>query len=58
MVACVFGVLFLFLVVQLIGRPIRHLGSEPLSVLYSLAVYVPVIVVCVFALWRAGRRRP
>ena len=54
-VGSVFGILVLFLIVLAIGNPIAQFGSLYLSVLYSLVVYVPVAIVCVLALRKAGR---
>lgn len=54
-VACIIGILILFLIVQLVGSPIYQLGSETSSVLYSLGVYIPVMVVCALALRKAQR---
>jgi uncharacterized membrane protein YhaH (DUF805 family) len=56
-VACVFGILVLFLLVQFMGNPISQLGGMLTSALYSVVVYVPVIVVCVLALRRAQKGR-
>ena len=54
-VVCIVGILLLFLVVQLVGSPISQFGSTTFSIVYSLGVYLPVIVVCALALRRVSK---
>jgi hypothetical protein len=42
-------VLVLFVSLLAAGRPIMHFGTEPLSIAYTLLVYVPVMAICVLA---------
>jgi L-asparagine transporter-like permease len=49
-VITVVGVLLLFLVVLASGSPIRAFGTMGSSLTYSVIVFIPVIVVCAFAM--------
>ncbi len=42
-------ILLLFVVVLVAGSPIVALGNEPSSVVYSVAIYLPVVAVCILA---------
>lgn len=48
-------VLFLFETILVAGSPIMYFGSQPQSVAYVFAVYIPVIAVCLLAYRRLGR---
>lgn len=55
-VGSVLGILVLFCLIQIVGTPIQPFGTEGESILYSILVYVPVIVVCFLALLRSRKR--
>jgi len=42
-------VLLLFVMISVAGQAIPYFGSKPLSVAYSVLVYIPVMAVCVLA---------
>ena len=42
-------VLTLFVLILLAGQPIMYFHTEPLSVAYAIAIYVPVMAVCILA---------
>ena len=42
-------VLLLFVTILVAGRPISYFGSEPPSVAYAVAIYTPVIAICVLS---------
>jgi hypothetical protein len=48
-------VLALFVAIMVAGSPIVYFKTEPISVAYTIAVYVPVIVVCLLALRRLAQ---
>ena len=48
-------ILVLFLVVLVSGQPIMQLQSEQFSVAYSLAIYIPVLIMCLAAYRKAKR---
>ena len=48
-VVVVFLVLALFLLILVAGQPIVDLGSEPLSVAYTVLIYTPVMAICLLA---------
>jgi hypothetical protein len=49
-------VLVLFSLVMVAGHPIMYFGTEPLSVAYTVGIYLPVMAICVLAYRRLGRR--
>ncbi len=49
-------ILVLFVLVMVAGRPIMDFKTEPLSVVYAVVIYVPVMAVCAVAYGRLGRR--
>jgi hypothetical protein len=57
-VITVIGVLYLFLIVLASGSPIKALGGMGPSMLYSVAVFMPVFLLCVLALKRMSGRGP
>jgi len=48
-------VLVLFVLVLAAGHPIMYLGSETASIAYVVAVYIPVMAICLLAYRRLGR---
>jgi len=42
-------VLFLFGVILVAGRPIMYFGTETSSVAYVVAIYAPVVAICILA---------
>lgn len=42
-------VLFLFVLIMVAGRPIVYFGNETPSLAYAVAVYIPVLAVCILA---------
>lgn len=48
-------VLVLFVLLLVIGQPIHYFGSKALSVTYVVVIYVPVVLLCVFAYRRISR---
>ena len=48
-------VLALFVLILVSGRPIMDFGSEPVSVAYTVLIYVPVMAICILAYVRLGR---
>jgi Na+-driven multidrug efflux pump len=48
-------VLVLFAVLLVAGRPIMYFGSDSLSVAYLVAVYLPIMAICLLAYRRMTR---
>jgi len=42
-------VLLLFVLILAAGRPIVHFGTKPPSIAYAVAVYTPVLAICILA---------
>lgn len=42
-------VLVLFVIVMVVGRPIMYFGTKPPSVAYAVAIYAPVMAICILA---------
>ena len=57
LVGSLFVVHLLFILIQLIGNPDSGIGGLGSSLAYSLAVYVPVILVSIYALIKARRSK-
>ena len=54
-IVSVLFVLVLFVLLLVIGQPIHYFGSKALSVAYAVVIYVPVVLLCVFAYRRISR---
>jgi hypothetical protein len=50
-ILCVFA---LYLVVLAIGGPISSFGNKETSFVYAVVVFIPVAIVCLFAITRKG----
>lgn len=48
----ILSLLVLFLIILFFGSPIMAFGNKTLSVVYAVTVFVPVAIVCVYALIR------
>jgi di/tricarboxylate transporter len=48
-------VLVLFVLVLVAGRPIMDFGNEPLSIAYTVVIYIPVMALCLLAYRRLRR---
>jgi hypothetical protein len=42
-------VLLLFVIIMVAGRPIMYFETEPASIAYAVAVYTPVMAICILA---------